>query len=186
MSTKNIVLVGPMGAGKSTIGLFLSKTLRIPFLDIDHEIEARAGADISWIFEKEGEEGFRTRESNLLLELSQREGMVLATGGGAVEAERNRTILKSTGIVVYLAASVEQQLARTAKDKYRPLLQTSNPRETLTNLMIKREPLYKEVAQITVSTNQRSPRTVVKAILQKAEQFGFINPINDASSGRSD
>jgi shikimate kinase len=182
MPAENIVLVGPMGAGKSTIGLLLSKTLNIPFLDIDHEIEARAGADIPWIFEKEGEAGFRKRESNLLFELSQRKGVVLATGGGAVEAEHNRTLLKSAGIVVYLAASIDQQLTRTAKDKHRPLLQTTNPREVLTNLMKKREPFYKEVAQITITTDRRSPRLVVKEILQKAEQCGFISPISGAAS----
>jgi len=182
MLTENIVLVGPMGAGKSTIGLLLSKTLKTPFFDIDHEIEARAGADIPWIFEKEGEVGFRKRESNLLLELSHRKGMVLATGGGAIEAEQNRAILKSTGIVVYLAASIEQQLTRTAKDKHRPLLQTSNPREVLTRLMSKREPLYKEIAQITVTTDKRSPRIVAKEILQKAERLGFKNPNGNAFS----
>lgn len=174
MPVKNIVLIGPMGAGKSTIGLLLSKTLKIPFVDIDHEIEARAGADIPWIFEKEGEAGFRKRESNLLAELSKRQGMVLATGGGAILSEQNRLILKSAGVVVYLAASIEQQLARTAKDKHRPLLQTQNPREVLTKLMAQREPLYKQIAQVIVTTDRRSPRLVVKEILQKAEQFGFI------------
>lgn len=162
-----------MGAGKSTIGLLLSKTLKIPFVDIDHEIEARAGADIPWIFEKEGEVGFRKRESNLLAELSKRDGIVLATGGGAILSEQNRVILKSAGVIVYLAASIEQQLARTAKDKHRPLLQTENPREVLTKLMAQRAPLYEEIAQVIVTTDRRSPRLVVKEILQKAEQFGF-------------
>lgn len=176
MPTKNIVLIGPMGAGKSTIGFLLSKTLKTPFVDIDHEIEARAGADIPWIFEKEGEAGFRKRESNLLDEISKRQGIVLATGGGAIVSEKNRAILKSTGIVVYLAASIEQQIARTAKDKHRPLLQTQNPKEVLIALMAQREPLYKEIAQVIVTTDRRSPRLVVKEILQKAEQFGFTSP----------
>jgi shikimate kinase len=181
MITKNIVLIGPMGAGKSTIGLLLSKALKTVFFDIDHEIEVRAGADIPWIFEKEGEAGFRKRESNLLHELSQHKGVVLATGGGIIEAAQNRFILKSAGIVVYLTVSIEQQLVRTIKDKHRPLLQTNNPREVLTKLMEKREPLYKEIAQITVSTDKRSPRIVVREILQKAERFGIQNPDHRSS-----
>lgn len=180
MPPNNIVLIGPMGAGKSTIGLLLSKVLKIPFVDIDHEVEARAGADIPWIFDKEGEKGFRKRESNILLELSRRQGIVLATGGGAILSEQNRSILQSTGVVVYLAASIEQQLARTAKDKHRPLLQTKNPRDVLTQLMEQREPLYKEIAQVVVTTDRRSPRLVVKEILQKAEQFGFVPPVLDS------
>lgn len=176
MAFKNIVLIGPMGAGKSTIGLLLSKTLKIPFIDIDQEIEARAGADIPWIFEKEGEMGFRKRESNLLKEVSKSQGVVIATGGGVVKSEANREILKATGVIVYLAASIEQQLNRTAKDKHRPLLQTDNPREVLGRLMAEREPLYKEIAQVVISTDRRSPKLVVKEILQKAERVGFVLP----------
>lgn len=113
---QNLILVGPMGAGKSTIGRLLAKELRIPFRDSDKEIEVRTGADIPWIFDVEGEQGFRDREQSVIADLAQDHGVVLATGGGAVMRPENRTALRAGGRVVYLHASIEQQIGRTAKD----------------------------------------------------------------------
>ncbi len=160
-----IFLVGPMGAGKSTIGRLLSKELNLPFKDSDQEIEERCGADIPWIFDVEGESGFRKRESAVLQSLSEFGPMVLATGGGAVLAEENRRVMAACGTVVYLQASIEQQLQRTSKDRKRPLLQTDDPRDVLTQLMATREPLYSQVSDIVVSTERTSPRGVVQEII---------------------
>jgi shikimate kinase len=152
-SRSNVILVGPMGAGKSTIGRQLAQLLNYDFVDSDHEIEARTGADIPWIFDVEGEAGFRKREEAVIDELTQLQGIVLATGGGVVIRESNRRAISSRGIVVYLKTSVEQQLVRTAKDRKRPLLQHAEPRKVLTELMKVREPLYLEVADHVVDTD---------------------------------
>ena len=128
---RNVFLIGPMGAGKSTIGRLLAKELKYPFKDSDREIEVRTGADIPWIFDVEGEEGFRQREEAMIAELVHEDGIVLATGGGVVMRPANRAALKSGGLVVYLCTSVEQQLQRTAKDRQRPLLQTADPEAVL-------------------------------------------------------
>ncbi|MCL6414950.1 shikimate kinase AroK [Aestuariirhabdus sp. Z084] len=168
-----IFLVGPMGAGKSTIGRLLSKELDIPFKDSDHEIEERSGADIPWIFDVEGEAGFRKRESTVLQNLVGAGAMVLSTGGGAILLEENRRLMMTSGTVVYLQTTVEQQLSRTARDRKRPLLQTDNPEKTLNDLMTIREPLYQQVADITVSTENSNPRMVVQAI---AEQLRVLQP----------
>ena len=168
-AAKGLILVGPMGAGKSTIGRLLAKELQLPFKDSDREIELRCGANIPWIFDVEGEAGFREREQAALTELLVDEPAVLATGGGAVMREQNRVILKSGGPVVYLHASVEQQIERTAKDRNRPLLQCDNPAEVLRELMVKRDPLYREVADIIIETDRRPPRLVVQEILQRLE-----------------
>ena len=130
---RNVILVGPMGAGKSTIGRQLASILNFDFYDSDHEIEARTGADIPWIFDVEGEAGFRKREASMIDELTQLDGVVIATGGGAVTQEENRKNLSIRGIVIYLRTTVEQQLERTARDRNRPLLQTEEPRKVLTN-----------------------------------------------------
>lgn len=161
----NIILVGPMGAGKSTIGRLLAKELRLPFRDSDKEIEQRTGASIPLIFDVEGEQGFREREHAAIKELCQIEGVVLATGGGAVLRSDNRQVLSAGGRVIYLCTSVEQQLDRTSRDRNRPLLQTPNPREILTNLMAVRDPLYREIADIVVQTDERPPRLVVVEII---------------------
>ncbi|MEK0362098.1 shikimate kinase AroK [Pseudomonas sp. CBC3] len=162
---ENIILVGPMGAGKSTIGRLLAKELRLPFRDSDKEIEQRTGASIPLIFDVEGEQGFREREHVAIKELCQIDGVVLATGGGAVLRADNRQVLCAGGRVIYLCTSVEQQLDRTSRDRNRPLLQTSNPREILTNLMAVRDPLYREIADIVVQTDERPPRLVVVEII---------------------
>ena len=159
-----MILVGPMGAGKSTIGRQLAGILNYDFYDSDHEIEARTGADIPWIFDVEGEEGFRKREAAMIDELTQLDGIVLATGGGAVIREENRHNLNARGVVVYLKTSVEQQLERTARDRNRPLLQTDEPRKVLTELMRVRDPLYEEVADIVVNTGDGGVREVAQRI----------------------
>ena len=164
LGKRNVVLVGPMGAGKSTIGRHLAGILNYDFYDSDHEIEARTGADIPWIFDVEGEEGFRKREAAMIDELTQLDGIVLATGGGAVTREENRHVLISRGVVVYLKTSVEQQLERTARDRNRPLLQTEEPRKVLTELMHVREPLYEEVADMIVNTGEGGVREVAQKI----------------------
>jgi len=161
----NIFLVGPMGAGKTTIGRQLAETLKMDFVDSDHEIEARTGANIPLIFDLEGEEGFRKRESAMIDELTQRENIVLATGGGAVLAPDNRQCLRSRGQVVYLCASLEQLLARTRRDRNRPLLQTDDPRAMLETLMKQREPLYREVADLVINTETSNVRHAVNQIV---------------------
>jgi len=140
----NVFLVGPMGAGKTTIGRQLSELLRQEFIDSDHEIEARTGANIPWIFDVEGEEGFRQREEAVIDLLTRRQGIVLATGGGAVMREANRRHLHERGVVVYLLTPVSVQLERTARDRNRPLLQTPDPGARLAELMALRDPLYRE------------------------------------------
>ncbi len=165
MGLNNVFLVGPMGAGKSTIGRLLAKELKYPFKDSDREIEVRTGADIPWIFDVEGEEGFRQREEAMIAELVQEDGIVLATGGGVVMRDANRSALAAHGLVVYLRTSVEQQLQRTAKDRQRPLLQTSDPESVLRDLMAKRDPLYMDIADLVIETDQRGPKNVVNNIV---------------------
>ena len=165
----SIYLVGPMGAGKSTIGRLLSTELGLEFFDSDKVIEERCGANIPWIFDMEGEEGFREREQQVIDELTQRSNIVLATGGGAVMRELNRNHLASRGTVVYLCTAVKQQLERTAKDKNRPLLQTDNPEEVLKKLFSIRDPLYREIADIIIETDNNSPKSVVQEIKRQIE-----------------
>ncbi|WP_249678238.1 shikimate kinase AroK [Pseudomonas abieticivorans] len=168
---RNLILVGPMGAGKSTIGRLLAKELRLPFKDSDKEIEQRTGANIPWIFDQEGEVGFRDREQAMLIELCEHDGLVLATGGGAVMRDKNREALHAGGRVVYLHASVEQQVGRTARDRNRPLLRTANPEATLRALLEIRDPLYREIADLVVETDERPPRMVVLDILERLQQL---------------
>lgn len=156
-----------MGAGKSTIGRLLAKELKYPFKDSDREIEARTGADIPWIFDVEGEEGFRQREEAMIAELVMEAGIVLATGGGVVMREANRRALAANGLVVYLRTSVDQQLQRTSKDRQRPLLLNADPERVLRDLMAKRDPLYREIADIIIDTDQRGPKVVVNTIVAR-------------------
>ena len=164
MQKTSIYLVGPMGAGKSTLGRLLAAELKLDFYDSDKVIEERSGANIPWIFDMEGEAGFREREEQAIDELTQMPNIVLATGGGVVMREANRQHLSARGTVVYLRTSVEQQLARTAKDKNRPLLQTANPEQVLRELFAKRDPLYLEVADIVIDTDQHSPKWMVQEL----------------------
>lgn len=155
-----------MGAGKTTIGRQLADLLRWEFVDSDHEIEARTGADIPWIFDIEGEAGFRLREEQVIDALTQRRHIVLATGGGAVTREHNRRHLHDRGTVIYLETPVERQLERTARDHNRPLLRTPDPRARLTELLSQRDPLYREVAHHIMPTERGSAREVAWHILQ--------------------
>lgn len=159
-----------MGAGKTTIGRQLATTLKMEFKDSDHEIVHRTGASIPLIFEIEGEEGFRRREIDVIDQLTQEENLVLATGGGAVLKEINRSHLRERGTVIYLYASIEQLLQRTSKDKNRPLLQTADPRTKLEELLEHRDPLYREVAHMVVHTDERSIRSVIKEILVRLRE----------------
>ncbi len=144
-----------MGSGKSTIGRILAEILDLKFIDLDCEIEERCGANISWIFDMEGEDGFRKRESRMLAELASGTGMVLATGGGAVIFEKNRNVLKNSGYVVYLSAPVGQLLECTSHDRSPPLLSVCFPREVLKQLVVDRELLYQEIADVIFGTSKR-------------------------------
>ena len=167
-----------MGAGKSTIGRLLSAQLGLTFVDSDKEIEERSGANIPWIFDLEGEEGFRERESQVLADLVKEPAQVLATGGGAILREHNRSLLRSAGVVVYLKTSVAQQLLRTAKDKNRPLLQNPNPSQILKSMAQLRNPLYEATAHIAIETNGHSPRSVVRDILRQIKALDIAYEIN--------
>lgn len=172
MIAGNIFLVGPMGAGKSTIGRQLAKSLKRSFFDSDREIEKRTGVSISWIFEMEGEEGFRAREQKVIAELTNLKDIVLATGGGAILSEDNRRALRSQGHVVYLAASEEQLLKRTEKDKNRPLLQTDDPKKQIIDLLQKRDPLYRNVADVVLRTSEQSIQHTVSDVIKQLEALG--------------
>ncbi|WP_323135099.1 shikimate kinase AroK [Methylophaga sp. OBS4] len=175
MISGNIFLVGPMGAGKSTIGRQLAKALHRKFYDSDKEIEQRTGVSISWIFEMEGEAGFRERESRAIEELTGMTNIVLATGGGAVLSEENRKLLRSRGHVVYLSAEAEQLYRRTARDKKRPLLQLADRRKQIEDLLAKRDPLYRDVADIVLKTGEQSVQHTVNEVIKKLKETGHIN-----------
>ncbi len=170
-STHNIFLVGLMGSGKTTIGRALAKRLNKRFVDADHEIEARTGASIPLIFEIEGEASFRQREADVIRDLTALEGIVLATGGGAVLNEGSRQFLRERGIVVYQRASVGSILQRTSHDRNRPLLQTADPKARIEELSRQRAPLYEAVAHITVETGRPNVQSVVQNILAQLEKL---------------
>ena len=161
-----VFLVGPMGAGKSTIGKYLADHLKLQFADTDSEIESRTGADIPWIFDVEGEEGFRDREQQVVEEMSQWDNVVLATGGGVVLRPENRRALGGRGFVIYLYATVDEQVKRTRRDRKRPLLQKGDPEQTLRTLMEIRDPLYREIADHIIETDGCSPRTVAQRLVR--------------------
>lgn len=165
-----VFLVGPMGAGKTTVGRRLAQALRRDFLDSDQEIERRAGASIPLIFEVEGEAGFRAREKIVIAELTQHPGIVLATGGGAILDSENRRCLVGRGFVVYLHTSVKEQLCRTRYDHHRPLLQTADPRARLEALFTVRDPLYRDVADLTIASDGQSPWVIVQRILNHIQE----------------
>ncbi len=160
----NIFLIGPMGSGKSAVGRHLGRMFRLAFYDSDADIEAKTGVDISFIFEKEGEAGFRIREKESIERLTRLEGIVLATGGGAVIDSENRRALAERGVVVYLETSIDQQLERTRHARHRPLLNDTDPEEKLRELMLRRAALYAEIANITVSTDGRRVQLVAEEI----------------------
>jgi shikimate kinase len=159
-----------MGSGKSTIGRQLAKKLGKTFFDSDKEIETRTGVSISWIFEMEGEDGFRERESKIIDELTAQENVVLATGGGAILSEENRQHLHERGMVIYLSATAEQLYRRTAKDKKRPLLQTGDRRKKIEALLAERMPLYQKVAHITLRTSNKSIQHTVNELIKRIKQ----------------
>ncbi|QCI20660.1 shikimate kinase AroK [Buchnera aphidicola (Brachycaudus cardui)] len=169
---RNIFLIGPMGAGKSTIGRQLSQQLNMEFFDSDQEIEKRTGADINWVFDVEGESGFRVREQKIIDELTKKQGIILATGGGSVTFKETRNFLSARGIVIYLETTIDKQLSRTKRDKKRPLLQvTASNRTVLEDLAYKRNPLYENIADITVQTDNQSAKSVAFNIINLLEKI---------------
>ena len=167
MSRQNIILIGPMGSGKSTIGKVLAKKLNRDFMDSDHFIEQRTGVDIARIFDIEGETGFRDRESKALKTLLDQNNRVVATGGGSVLRSENRALLRSKGYIIFLDTSVNQQLQRLRRDKKRPLLQTENPRERLENLFDARRPIYLDLADLAVKTDRKLARKLASDIINR-------------------
>ena len=166
----NIILVGPMGSGKSAVGKQLARALGLEFVDSDSEIEKRTGVDIAYIFEREGEAGFRQREREVIAELTALGRRVIATGGGAVLAPENRERLASGGIVIYLRTTVAQQLERTRTSTNRPLLLDGDPETVLEELMTARAPLYEQAADIVVETGGRRVATVVNEIVAELRE----------------
>lgn len=162
---KNIFLVGPMGAGKTSVARALARHLRKDCYDSDEEIENKTGVSLSWIFDLEGMDGYRQREMRIIDELSKLENIVLSTGGGCIETPQVREILQQRGIVIYMEVSLETQLNRLKKDKRRPQLQGENPQEVLIRLWEEREPIYENVADFAVITDKRSVRDVCDDIL---------------------
>lgn len=168
----NVFLIGPMGAGKTTVGRQLARALQLEFIDSDHEVELRTGADIPWIFDIEGEAGFRRRERAVIEDLCQRHGQVVATGGGAVLDPRNRADLARSGVVVYLSASADRIYARTQKSQNRPLLRTEDPRARIEQILAEREPLYREIADLIVDTERRGVRSAASYIVRHLREGG--------------
>lgn len=166
MVNDNIYLIGLMGVGKTTIGKQLAKALAMPFYDSDKAIKDSTGVDIPTIFEFEGEEGFRIREAKMIEKLTRLQGIVMATGGGAILREENRNHLKENGFIVYLHCSIDRVLERTRRDTQRPLLKTENPRKRLQQLLEERQPLYLSCADIKIDTGVLRTKTVIKQILE--------------------
>ena len=168
-----------MGAGKTTIGLKLAEILNKEFKDSDQEIEQNTGASIPLIFELEGEEGFRDRESRMISRLAKVDNIILATGGGAVIKEENRKILAENGFVIYLQASLDKLLERTSKDRNRPLLQSNNPEKVLASLLKAREPFYQDVADLIFETDQKPIREIINDIVAILDTAASSSPSGD-------
>lgn len=175
MKSTNIFLIGPMGAGKTTVGRLLAQKLSLTFIDSDHEIEDHTGVDIPLIFEKEGEEGFRKREVEIIDELTQRKNIVLATGGGAIIKEENRHNLINRGLVIYLQADIKYLIRRTRKDRNRPLLQGPNPEKKLRQIMIDREPLYLQTADYIIDTGKYSVQAIIKQVIELQKKQSLLS-----------
>ncbi|NNJ78251.1 MAG: shikimate kinase AroK [Xanthomonadales bacterium] len=169
---KNVYLVGPMGSGKTTVGQRVAALLGLEFVDCDHELEDRTGASVALIFDIEGEAGFRDRETRMLSELTAREGILLATGGGVILRAENRRLLADSGLVVYLSTSVQQQLRRLGRDRSRPLLQTPDRRAKLLRLAEERNPLYREIADIEFPAQNRALDAVARDLAGTIRRFG--------------
>ncbi len=164
-----LFIIGPMASGKSLLGRKLSEYLDLPYVDMDKEIELRAGAEISWIFEKEGEEGFRDRESAVLKESSELESFIISTGGGAILRNENRELMRSRGKVIYLETPIEIQLSRTLNDKTRPLIENVDKREVFSALNKERTPIYEELSDIKVPFKDRSKDELLNTVLKLLE-----------------
>jgi len=161
-----LLIIGPMASGKSTIGLKLANRLNLDFVDTDQQVEDRAGAEISWIFDIEGESGFRIREEEILKEVCLNDEIVISTGGGIIIEKNNRKLISESGVVIYLEVSIQTQLERTLMDKSRPLLDSKDKEQVLKNLKKQRTPLYEEIANITIEAGDRSNNQVVEEILK--------------------
>lgn len=185
LGRSNVFLIGPMGSGKSAVGRQLARLLECPFYDSDQEVEQRTGADIPLIFEREGEAGFRRREREVIEELTRRQGIVLATGGGAILNTDNRRELAARGWVVYLEASIVQQAARAARTRHRPLLHDTDPMVRLAELMRVREPLYREIADLVVSTNNRKVSAVAEHIVREYQAARSPQGVGRGAGGGS-
>jgi shikimate kinase len=170
MARPNIFLVGMPGAGKTTLGRTLAQRLRMRFVDTDRIMVDRTGVPVTTIFEIEGEDGFRRRESAALAEVARSDAQVVATGGGSILARENRELMRQRGTVIYLRAQVESLWERTRHDTSRPLLKTPDPRATLTALLEKRDPLYREAAHLIVDTGAQSAATLVNRVLAALRQ----------------
>ena len=170
MTGGNVFLVGMMGAGKSTVGRLLARRLRLRFIDSDHEIEARCGVKVPVVFEIEGEAGFRAREQQVIGELTQLDGVVLATGGGAILSEDNRRRLAERGTVVYLRARPEDLYRRVRHDRGRPLLATADPLARLRQLHAQRDALYRSIAHLVVETGAQTVQALARQLLDKLEE----------------
>ncbi len=184
-SKSNVVLVGPMGSGKTAVGRQLARYLGMDFVDSDGEIERRTGVDISFIFDKEGEQGFRARECTVIADLSRRENVVLSTGGGAVMDPDNRRLLGGCGTVVYLKTSLAHQLERTRHGDNRPLLRDRDAAEVLRDLMELRGPVYEEIADVVVPTGDQRIGVTVRMIGERLRERGFAAPLS-ASTATTD
>ena len=171
LQSGNLIFVGMMGSGKTTMGRTLARHLGKVFVDSDEEIQKRTGVNIPHIFDVEGESGFRLRETAVLADLVKRDNMVLATGGGVVLAEQNRALLKQSGIVVYLSASVHDLWHRTRHDRNRPLLQTGDPYAKLMELHQQRDPLYRQAADIVIQSGKQSAHNLMLHLVGKIEAF---------------
>lgn len=171
MGNNNIILIGPMGSGKSTIGSLLAKKLHREFIDSDHYIEEKTGVDIPRIFDVEGEDGFRQRETAALQELSQLNNMVIATGGGSVIKAENQSLLSNSGFIVFLDTSIRQQMSRLKKDKKRPLLQTEDPKSRLEALLQQRKPIYQNLADYIIKTDHKYVKLILSEICKHLPQY---------------
>ncbi len=171
---QNLILVGLMGSGKTSVGQYIARKLNLEFYDSDHEIEVRSGADIPWIFDLEGEAGFRKREAQVIEELTQLQGIVLATGGGVVLDPANRAALGAHGIVIYLHASVEHLVERTRLSRNRPLLLAQDPKEIFTKLTLEREHLYREIADFIYDTNGLAVPALGNTIINDLKNHGYF------------
>lgn len=176
-SVDNIILIGLMGAGKTTIGKLLASSMGRNFVDSDHEIQRRTGVDIPLIFELEGESGFRKRETEVLRDVTRLPNIVLATGGGAILREENRELLRRSGTVVYLRVPVNELKRRTRFDKTRPLLQTADPQARLVELFNQRDPLYQQTAHIILDSGRQSVRSLVQTLINKLKEYHLSRPI---------